>query len=184
MAIGSQWTAGNLFTSLSFNPAFNAADLNSLANGSSVLSSVAAFSNGTALDQYLDLSVELTVASSAIASGSSLAFWLAMLQEDGSTLGDGTLTPGTQAAVMPVWTSLADILLFASTRTTLIGSETGLLIPPGNFALVMQNNSGVALAASGNICRIRTYNEGISSSALPSLNFSEASNSQYLGAIM
>lgn len=161
MANRTAWTAGNLFSSLSFNAAFNAADINSLPNGSSVLSSVTAFANGTALDQFMDVSVELTIASTAIAAGANLGIWLAMLQEDGTTLGDGTLVAGTDAAVTPVWAPIAAIPLFASTRTTLIGGVTGILIPPGSFALILQNNSGTVTASSGNACSIRTYNQAL-----------------------
>jgi hypothetical protein len=161
MANRTAWTAGNLFSSLAFNAAFNAADINSLPTGDSVLSSITPFANGTALDQFMDISIELTIASTAIAAGTNLGVWLAMQQEDGTTLGDGTLTAGTPAAITPAWTPIAAIPLFASTRTTLIGSATGILLPPGAFALILQNNSGVTTAASGNVASIRTYNQSL-----------------------
>lgn len=155
------WTGGNLFSGLAFNPAFNAADIASMPNGNSVLSSITPFTNGTSLDQFMDISVVLTCASTAIAAGANLGIWLAILQEDGTTLGDGTLVAGTDAAVTPVWTPIAAIPLFASTRTTLIGSVTGILIPPRTFALILQNNAGPATAASGNACSISTYNQDL-----------------------
>lgn len=162
MANVTGWAAGRLFSGESWNAAFNAADLNSLPNGSSVLSSVAPFANGASLDQLMDVSLKLTIASSAIGANASIAIWIALLQEDGATLGDGLLAAGSQtASFTPAWTPIAPIPLYASTRTLLIGSEYGIAIPPGTFALILQNNSGFALAASGNACSIRTYNQSL-----------------------
>lgn len=158
MANTTGWVAGRLFGDLAWHTAFVAANLNSMINGNSVLSSTTAFTNGTALDQFMDISAICTVASSAIVAGANLGIWLAMLQEDGSTLGDGLLTAGTQATYTAPWPSIATIPLAASTRTTLTGGLTGLLIPPGTFALILQNNSNFTFAASTNACQIRTYN--------------------------
>jgi hypothetical protein len=159
MANRTAWTGGNLGPGLGWISAFNTADLNALATGASVLSSVAAFANGTALDQFCDISLKCAIASSAVAAGANMGVWLAMLQNDGTTLGDGLLTAGTQAAAWtPAWPPIASVPLYASTRTSLIGGQTGVLLPPGSFALILQNGSGFALAASGNTVSIRTYN--------------------------
>lgn len=71
----TEWTSGNgqgLGWS-SRTTAFGTADLTSLASGDSVLSSAAAIANGSNLDQYLDISVEITVGSSTPTTGAYIA---------------------------------------------------------------------------------------------------------------
>ena len=160
MTNNTAWVGGRLNSGLGYMAAFNAADLNSLANGSSVLSSVSAFTNAGSsfLDQLMKLSAKLTIASNTIAAGANLAFWIAELNADGTTLGDGRLTAGTQTAYTPAWPALCSIdIQTGTTITTLAGVKSGLLIPPSSFALIMQNNSGFALASSGNSVSIATY---------------------------
>lgn len=161
MSNRTAWTGGNLFTGTGWNAAFNGSDLNSIINLDSVLSSITPFGNNTSLDQFMDISVKCTIASSAVAAGATVAIWLAMLQLDGTTIGDGLLTAGTASTVVPAWAPLAVIPLFVSTRTTIIGGQTGIMIPPGQFALIFQNNVGFTLASSGNSCSIRTYNQNL-----------------------
>jgi hypothetical protein len=160
------WTPGNLNPSAwtsnnGWFSAFNAADLNSLPLNDCVLSSVTPFANGTALDQFMDVSVQLTIASTAVAAGDDLPIWIAMVQQDGTTIGDGTFTAGTASANQPIWFPVASMPLFASTRTTLVASQSGILLPPGAFALIIANFGPATLASSGNACSIRTYNQNL-----------------------
>jgi hypothetical protein len=158
MASRTAWTAGN-GQGLSWGALLNAADLNSCVNGDSVLSSVADIANGTALDMFMDVSAELTISSSTIAAGANLALWIFELNEDGSTYGDGSLTAGTPAAITPgLIPALIMPLRAAASQTALYGFGQGIIIPPGSFRCVLQNNSGFTLSSSGNACKYRTYN--------------------------
>lgn len=165
MASRTAWAPGLLNAGVGWTAFFNAADLNSLANGSSVLSSVAAITNGTSFDQFFDVSFKLTIASSTIAAGATLNFWLFKLQADGTTYGDGSLVAGTQAAVTPgIYIKLPMPLRAAATQTILIGENADpLVMPPGSWLPVLQNNSGFALAASGNAGSFRSYNINLNS---------------------
>jgi hypothetical protein len=160
MANRTAWTAGN-GEGLTWGTALNGSDLVSLANGSTVLSSVADIANGTALDLYCDLSVRLTISSATPAAGSFLALYLAALLDDGATYGAGGLTSGSTIAYAPPFAPCGIIPLESSAATTLLaGFVQGILIPPGSFRFALYNNSGAALSATAgnNIVKYRTYN--------------------------
>lgn len=158
MANRTAWTAGN-GVGLTWTTAINSADLASMINGNSVLSSVADIANGTNLDMFMDLSVECLIASSTIAAGANLAFWLYPLLDNGTTYGDGQLTAGTQAAKTPAFAPIATIPLAPVASTTnLYGFAQQLMIPPGAFRIAMQNNSGFALTSGTQTVKYRTYN--------------------------
>jgi hypothetical protein len=161
MSNKTAWTGGLLnSSSTAFQSAFNAADLNSLTNTYSVLSSVAAFDNTSQGDQFMDISFVGTIASSTIVQGAGMAFFLYILQEDASTYGDGRLTAGTQTNYAPLMNSLGGFPIIAGASVTKVaGSVIGLVIPPRKFALVVQNLSGFNLASSGNACQISTYKQ-------------------------
>ena len=126
----------------------------------STLSSVVV-ANGTALDQFMDVSLEATISSSTIAAGANFAFWLMALMEDGTTYGDASVTT-TPAAVTPGLFPCATMPLRAATgQTNLYGYAQGIIIPPGSFAMAMQNNSGFTLTAC--VIKYRTYNQNLNS---------------------
>lgn len=156
------WVAGN-GVGLSWTTAINSADLASMANGRTVLSSVADIANGTNLDQFMDVSVRCAIASSTIAAGASLPLWIYALLDDGATYGDGQLaTPGTPANLTPTFPPVRVIpLVAAASQTTLVGIARGILIPPGSFRLALQNNSGFALTAGTQTVKYRTYNQAL-----------------------
>lgn len=158
MTSRASWTAG-LGVGYTWTTAINGSDLASLANGSSVLSSVADIANQTAQDIYCDLSVRMTIASTAIAAGAFLALYLAALLDDGVTYGDGSLSSGTQAAVVPAYSPCAIIPIRNATLTLLAGYGQGIIIPPGSFRFALNNGSGAALSATAGNCvvKYRTY---------------------------
>ena len=159
MTSRTAWTAGN-GVGLTWTTLINSSDLASMANGSSVLSSVADIANGTNLDQFMDISAICAIASSTIVAGSNLALWLYALQEDGSTYGDGQFTAGTQAAKTPTFAPIGTMpLVAAASQTTLVGFVQGIIIPPGSFRVAMQNNSGFALTSGTQTVKYRTYNQ-------------------------
>lgn len=159
------WTSGNGQGDAAWGALINSSDMASMAGttagSNTVLSSVAGIANGTNNDQFMDISCELTIASSAVAAGANLAFWIYPLQEDGTTYGDGLLTAGTQATLTPAWAPLPPIVLAASTRTSLIGQINGIVIPPETFKVAIQNNSGFALTSGTQTCSFKTYNQNL-----------------------
>jgi hypothetical protein len=158
MASRTAWTAGN-GVGLTWTTGINSADLASMANGSTVVSSVADIANGTNLDMFMDISVSQLISSSTIVAGANLSFWIFQLNQDGTTYGDGQFTNGTQAAKTPTFAPCAVIpLVAAATQTTLIGAALQIIIPPGSFRLAEQNNSGFALTAGTQTVKYRTYN--------------------------
>lgn len=163
MAAITGWQGGRLNSGLAWTACFAGADLNSLANGSSVLSSQGDITNGTSLDMFADVSLELAISSSTIAAGANLALWIFELNEDGSTYGDNSLTAGTAAAVTPGLLLAAVMpLRAAAAQTALYGYAQGIVIPPGTFRFAVQNNSGFTLSASGNAGKFRSYNINVS----------------------
>src|SRR5690348_448885 len=101
MANTSAWNGGNLnFGSIAYQLAFGS-EIATLNTNFSVLSSVAAFDNTVALDEFLDISAVGTIASSNIAAGAALNFWLCPLQGDGTTYGDGRLTTTPVSGYIP-----------------------------------------------------------------------------------
>lgn len=161
MANNTAWVGGNLNSGLSWATLINSADLLGLVTGNSMLSNAISINNGTGLDQFMDISIQLTLAaSSAVAAGANITIWLALLQQDGTTYGDGILVAGTSATVTPPWSPTAVIPLYASTRANLAGQANGIIIPPGQFKAILQNNSGFNLHAStAQACTFRSYNQ-------------------------
>jgi hypothetical protein len=160
MANRTAWTAGN-GVGFTWTTAFNGSDLVSLANGSTVLSSVADITNQTALDIYADLSVRMTVASATPPAGAYFGLYLTPLLDDGATYGDGFLTSGGTITRAPPWTPAGTIPLeTAAAAIVLAGFAQGIVIPPGSFRFALFNGSGAALSASAGNCivKYRTYN--------------------------
>jgi hypothetical protein len=160
MANRTAWTAGN-GVGLTWTTAINQADLASLANGSTVLSSVADIANGTNLDLYADISVRMTVTSATPPAGAYLGLYLAALLDDGVTYGDGTLTSGSTITRAPPYAPIGAIPLeTAAAATLLAGFVQGIVIPPGSFRFALYNGSGAALSATAANCNVhyRTYN--------------------------
>lgn len=136
-------------------------EINSLASGSSIISSVA-IANGTALDLFMDISISLN--SLTTGPGAPIvAFAMYPLNQDGTTYGDGRF--GSAAAAIPngeYW--VGSIPFVASTVINpLTGSVKGVVLPPGDFKLVLYNALGATLNASTNTIKYRTYNRTLSS---------------------
>jgi hypothetical protein len=158
MVTKASWVAG-LGQGLTWGTAINTADLASMVNGSTVVSSVADIANGTALDMFMDISVRLAIASSTIGAGANLALFLFDLLDDAATYGDGNFVNGTQKAATPAFPPFAAIPLIAgAAQTLLVGEAKQIIIPPGSFRLALQNNSGFTLTSGTQTVKYRTYN--------------------------
>lgn len=155
----TEWTAGN-GQGLTYGVAFNTTDFTTSqpTNGQSILSTVT-ITNGTALDQFMDYSVVQSIASSTVVAGANIAVWLVPLAADGSTY-TPALTAGTVAAnTLPMAPVCVIPLFAAATQTTLTGTCTGIVLPPGTFKFAEQNNSGFTYTATTQVHDYRTYNQ-------------------------
>src|SRR5215472_15050026 len=161
------WIAGLGQGLGSWGTLINGSDLASLANGSAVLSSVADIANGTNLDMFMDISFKFTGLTSATpAAGSNVSFFLATLNQDGSSYGSGELASGgtqTRAPAMPLLGSYGIETAVAATSFT--GTVTGLTIPPQSFRVALFNNSSFAFSATAGNCVVtyKTYNLNLNS---------------------
>ena len=153
----TQWIGGN-GQGLTYGNLFASGDAGTLANGASVRSSIADITNGTFLDQFMDISFAATITSSSVAAGANLAFWFYALNEDGTHYGDNGLpTAGTPVTTFtPTFPPCATVGVLTGTQTNLYGTATGVVMPPGTFRCAVQNNVGFTFTA----CTIqyRTYN--------------------------
>jgi hypothetical protein len=161
MTSRTSWVAGNNSVGLTWTACFGSADLTSLASGSSILSSAAAVTNGTYLDQYIDLSLKITITSQTPSAGAQILLYLAYLNQDLTSYGDGGLSSGASAAYIPLYPYCASFNLVAAATTTLMGTQTGILIAPGSFNFVLTNSSGLSFSstAGNNKCSWRVYNQ-------------------------
>lgn len=166
MANKTAWVAGNgAGLSTGGLTLMNGSDLASLANLSSVRSTVADIANQTNLDIFLDVMVRCQIASSTIVAGACLSLWLYYLLDDGATYGDGQLpTAGTAVATTPVaGPGLGPFsigLVPAAAQTLLVGYYSGIAISPRPFRLALQNNSGFTFTATAGNHHVQgiTYN--------------------------
>ena len=157
MAVFSAGAIGSLGSPDTWVSAFNAADVNSLANGSSVRSTVTAIANGTNLDGHAALSVAL--GSITAASPNYIGVYLYPLNADRTTYGDHLLpTAGTPAAVTPGPGYWVGNIYFPTGAATIKGALWRIPLIRVTFAFVLYNQSGAALAASANTVSMLTYN--------------------------
>jgi hypothetical protein len=153
MAI-EKWIGGS-GQGLTWGNAFTGSTLNSIASGNAILSDIS-ITNGTGLDIFADLSINL--ASAAFVAPNFIGVYLYPLN-DASAYGDGRF--GTSAAGPPPSNySVGNIGIVAATQAQ-TGVLSRIILPPGAFKFVLYNQGGVALAASANTCLYRTYNRSI-----------------------
>jgi hypothetical protein len=120
-------------------------ELNALANAAFCTAS-AAYDNETNKHLYLDL--ELVLASLTPTGTPSCAVFL-VAQIDGTNYEDTPNTSDLPITVFPFSTAVA-----AKRKI-----RTNILVPPFSFKLVVQNNMGPALGASGNTLKYRLHDE-------------------------
>jgi hypothetical protein len=129
-------------------------ELNSLASTNAILAS-ADIVNGTALDRYMDVSLVLASAVFPNTAGLNISLHIYNLSDAGAFYGDNKFV--TSAVGPPNIAPCATIPLVINVTQVQYGQATGIVMPPGTFRLVLANNAGVALAASGNTLKYRTY---------------------------
>lgn len=158
MANTAAWIGGAGQGIASWGTLINSADMASMTTAQTTLSSVADIANGTNLDLYMDISYDLLISSSTIAAGANFAFWIYLLQQDGTKYGDGQFTAGTAASLTPAFPPCAVVGIPAvATTTHMYGNAQGIIIPPGSFRVAIQNNSGFSLTSGTQTVKYKTY---------------------------
>lgn len=153
-----KWITGS-GAGFTWTTCFPSADLNSMVNGNSVLSSTGDITNQTALDIFADISISL--GSVASVAPNFIGVYLFPLNQDGTTYGDGQFTAGTQSTATPGSNYYKGSIVVPVGTQVLVGQLDGIILPPGTFRFLLQNNAGVTLAASANVVKYRTYNRSI-----------------------
>lgn len=152
------WIGGN-GVGLTWTSCFST-EVNSLANGNAVLSSMA-INNATALDIFADVSISLGSVTPG-AGAPYIGVYLYPLNQDGTSYGDGRF--GTSAAgPPPSQYFVGTISCIPSTAGVITGTTPrgAIILPPGSFKFVLYNLAGVTLAASSNVVDYRTYNRSV-----------------------
>jgi hypothetical protein len=129
---------------------FGASAFNSLASGSSVISS-APIANGTNLDPFADISFSMAVGGTTV-TGSNLSLFLLPLNQDGTTYGDGrTASSGALSGVFPAFSYLAAVAgvqVGVTSGNVVTGTFRRVELPRTDFLVGIGNGLTVALAAS------------------------------------
>lgn len=139
-------------------------EVNSLANLSSVRSSITV-ANGSPLDMFMDISVNLGSAAFTNGAGQKqqqvplIAFYLYPLNQDGSTYGDGQF--GSQTAAQPPGRYYSGAINLVIATQAQVGTLRGVVMPPGSFRMVLFNSGGATLNASSNSINYCTYNRSV-----------------------
>jgi hypothetical protein len=155
------WTAGNLNSGYGWTAVMGAADMTSLASGSTVLSSNADITNQTAQDQFMDVSGVFTVTSATPPVGAYIGVYLMPLNLDGTTYGTGELTSGSTITRVPAGGSICSMPIETAVATTHFQYTCyNIPIPPGSFRFAVYNGSGAALSSTNanSVVSFRTYN--------------------------
>lgn len=145
-----KWVAG----AVSSYTSICTTELNALPSNNARLCSTAVANNTN-----LDLFASFSIAFGSVASGAgspSITITIYPLNEDGSTYGDGLF--GSNAAGPPSNYSCT-IAVPPSVTAVIVGScGIPIPIPPVAFKIVLWNNAGVNLAATGNVVQYQTHN--------------------------
>ena len=148
-----KWIAGS-GQGLTWGNAFTGSTLNSIASGNAIAGLT--ISNGTPLDIFADLSINL--ASAAFIAPNFIGVYIYPANDVG-TFGDGRF--GSSAAGPPPSNyAVGSIGIVAATQAQ-TGVLRGVVLAPGDFKFVLWNQGGVAFASSGNTCLYRTYNRQV-----------------------
>jgi hypothetical protein len=151
-----KWIAGSL-AGLSWANAYTASTLNSIANGNAILSDLA-LDNSSALDVFCDFS--MAFGSIAVVAPNYVGVYLAPLNQDGTTYGDGRF--GSSAAGPPSTSYYVGSIAVPTGTAANEGMVRGIILPPGQFKFLIYNQMGVALAGAGaNVAKYRSYNRQV-----------------------
>lgn len=153
MANKTSWVAGAGTFGAGF-VAITGTEVNNLTAGNFAKGTVTA-ANGTDLNQFMDLSFELTAASAVTANDFVTVYLLPKNQ--GGTFGDNT----SSGATSPASQYYVGSVVFVTAGTALHGQLNGIRLPPDDFIIGITNNTAVNLAAGGGTVYLRSYNQNL-----------------------
>lgn len=153
-----RWIGGS-GQGLTFGACFST-EINSLAQGSAYLSAVS-INNATTLDIFADISFQSGAAMTAANATGFLGFYLYPVGANSTTYGDGAFASGG-AGPPPgqYWIGNIGFTGVSSGTTIVYGVLPRVILPPGQFAFVLWNQTGGTLPTN-NVCDYRTYNRSI-----------------------
>jgi hypothetical protein len=159
MASKTSWAEG-AGVGFTWTTLINGSDMASLASGSAVLSSVADIANQTNLDMFMDVSVQLTIASATPSAGATIALYLAYLQADGTTYGSGEMASAGTITRAPAMVPITRQIQSTAATTLMSADFIGIQIAPGSFRVAIYNGTGLSFSATNgnNVVKYRTYN--------------------------
>lgn len=131
-------------------------ELNSIANGNAIASATA-IDNSSSLNLFMDIAIALGSITPVVPN--FLGLYIYPLNQDGSTYGDGRF--GSAAAGPPGSNYYAGFISLVRAAQAQKGVCNRIIVPPGLFKIVVQNNAGVSLAASSNTLYYRLYDRAI-----------------------
>ncbi len=150
MAVTTKWivstrATNGLVTALS-------TELNSLASAAAALAS-AAIQNQTNLDFYADATLTVTYGVAPRGTAPVVELWMAR-SADNSVFEDASAT----GPILPQNGFIGVFPLRAVTTAQVITIPL-IMLPPGDFKLLVVNKGGQAMAASGNTVVLKTYGD-------------------------
>ena len=146
---GQGFTWGSLFGT----------EINTTIGIANAILSTVSVSNQSSLDIFMDISYTAGGTVTTVAPN-YLGFYLYPLNQDGSTYGDGNYASAT-ASTPPGTYWVGNIIVPVGASTTVQGTVTRIIMPPGTFNMVIFNGTGVAFFNGTNVCKYRTYNRSV-----------------------
>lgn len=125
-------------------------ELNSLADGANVISALLSNDQTAELDTFADFVFTLAAQGSARDAGAYISLYILPEVEGSVQYGDASTDPPS--------TMWCGSFAFDAATTARIGTIRGVLLPPDDFYVLVMNETGQALASTGNILDYRTYN--------------------------
>lgn len=140
-----KWSAlGTLTTALS-------TELDALASNARAISG--AIANATDKNRWAEFELNATFAVAPTAGGFCSLYAIPAL--DGTNYSDG------DASIQPPETMLVGVFPVRAVTSAQRVHLRAIALPPTNFKLVLRNESGQAMTASGHTLKYRTYNEEV-----------------------
>lgn len=136
-------------------------EVDSLASGSSILSSVSLTNGSTTsgFDIFCDLSIKGGTAT-AVAAPYFLGVYIYPLGADGATFGAGNLSTAAAAVVPQAQYSVGSISVATSTAAAIVGTLNRIVMPRGTFCFALYNQTGATLPTSMTV-QYYSYNRSI-----------------------
>jgi hypothetical protein len=127
-------------------------ELNSIANNAGAITGTAVSNDASGeLYLYADLELYLAAQGSARSAGANVEIYI--LEElDGSNFGYGS------ASLKPAAGALVGVFQFDAATNARYVHLRNVALPPTDFHVVIWNNTGQALASSGNTLKMQRYN--------------------------